>query len=65
MKKPILKVIEGGRSALEREALYAILYDVPKFNELHQRLKSAPVPGDFKIVSAEAISPDGSCVPGQ
>jgi hypothetical protein len=42
LKKPVLKVIEGGRSALEREALRAIFFDVPKFHEIHQRLKATP-----------------------
>jgi hypothetical protein len=65
MRKPTLTVVEGGRSALERDALRAIFFDVPKFKVMHEHLKKAPVPGELKLVSTGEKCPDGQPVPGR
>lgn len=41
---PKLTVISGGRAALEREALAALFFDPPRFDEIKKRLFESPRP---------------------
>ena len=53
--RPSLKVIEGDREALEREALAALIFDEPRYDDLKRRLFEQPPPA-LRLVESCATS---------
>ena len=53
--RPALMVLEGGREALEREALVAVIFDEPRYDEIKRRLFEHPPPS-LRLIESCATS---------
>lgn len=56
LSQPAVKVIEGGREALEREALEALILDEPRYHVLKRQLFEQPPPA-MRLIESCVTSP--------